>query len=584
MRATTSTSPRCGRTEPKSLGLLLAALVIGACGDDEEEPGSCGLSWSFSQPAVPSCDEIHGRIAEVSVERWSDEAAALPQDAVFVSQPHCGDHANGSADAPYCWVDNALDAAVQGEQVSVYLDPGEYSIMGEAACDPDGKLDVALHGAGAGSTRLHLTCTPTQGSWSLSDLTLAAETVQVPQNRKLALERVVEQILSGSAFLDVQGEIRLTDVVVALESPVGAEPVVVDDSSHQVNDITGSSVEASVAIRLSDGAAGVATGLCVSEAAGVGILLTGSGTKLDIRDSVVQRSQGDPYYGLGYGVSVEQGAALRAQGLLIDANRDVGLLVHDGATATLEASVLQATSHVVAYAGGMGLVAQVGAQVDVSESLVVGNLGPGAVVTTGAELLVKGSEFTDNGFAGVAVLGGSVEVADSSLSANVASSTSGGGVGLFAHELVEEHPVQLVVERTVMEGQAWQLYLRGQPGRTTGTLVGNCFGGSTMEPWAGSVLIVETDEAVVLQDNHFDGALQLVLDLGTVSLQGNSYAAVTDGVTIQQQRCDAVTPVDVSQENLPDPDGLAICDGPAMGVDPYLQYLLALAEVGVESR
>lgn len=243
--------------------LCWIVLVLCSCGEDEEPVGSCGLSWSFTQPVVPSCDDIDGRVREVAVASWAEALDSVPHDALFVSQQHCDDHADGSIDAPFCWIDHALAAGAALDHASVYLNPGEYSIMGEVACGAASRdpLNIDILGAGAQTTRLHATCDLVAGTWSMSDITLAAESVLVPAGSKLILERVLEENLGGDGFLDVLGELVVSDLVIDLDSPVGSEadPDIVAETLV-VYDISGSSWEQDVAVRLCAGAVGMGHG------------------------------------------------------------------------------------------------------------------------------------------------------------------------------------------------------------------------------------------------------------------------------------------------------------------------------------
>ncbi len=565
---------------------LLLALAAVACGEDEPENDSCELGWSFTAPTVPSCDEIKGRIVEVAIERWRDELSGEPADAYFVSQRDCGEQADGSIDAPFCWLDEAIEAASHLDHGSVYLDPGEYSIMGETACsdDPDSDLTLSILGAGAAGTRLHLTCTPAAGSWSLSDLTLAADSVQVPAGRKLVLERVAEENLSGGSFFDVQGELWLTDVMVQLEQVTGGEGVAEGESAYRVATVTGSAYEDDVAVRLSDGARGVADGLCVEEAQVAGLLVTGAGTQLTLRDSVVRHTvYGPEQHALAVGVAVEDGANLTADGLLLEHNYTLGLLASDGAAVALERSVVRATQ-VGDYATGIGLLAQLDAELSVIDSSLVDNEGPGILVTAGGATTATGCEFDSNAFAAVAVLGGSLDVSDSRLASTSPCPSEGGGVGVFGHDLDAAHPVQLSVRDCVVEDNTEAVYLRAHSERSSGTLQGCCFGESTVPQYGQTVEIHSGSEAIVMAENLLEGSFQLLLHEGTVDLEGNTFTPPgEDGLTVKQQECDGVPLVDVSLESLPDPDGLELCEG-YNAYASELDYSMFLAEVGVEGR
>ena len=559
----------------------MALLLIG-CGEDEPEPEACALTWSGTTPVVPSCEDIDGRIREVSVARWRDEFTQQPQDSFFVSQSHCDEHADGSLDAPYCWVDDAITAAVQLDHASIYLDPGQYSIMGEAACGDTGggDLNMSIIGAGAATTRLHVTCDLAAGEWAYSDLSLAAETVTVPAGSKLTLERVFEENLAGNSFLDVQGEIVMTDVVIDLETPEGGgeEPDTMAQSLV-VHSITGKTWESEVALRLAEGASGLGSGVCISQAQSAGLLVTGEGTRLSLSDSVVEHTRTNDGGYLGYGIAVEQGASLTAAGLLLDDNVSVGLLVHDGASASLEASRLQ-TSHLGYQPGtGVGLVVQEDASASIASCLVTDNEGPGVAVSTGADLTVTDSEITSNLYLGLMVQGASLDVSGSRIAANWLGAPGSGGGGVFAYDVLEDHPLDVTITGTVFEEHAVQVYIRGEGGSGEGLFEGNRLGQVyTAQFSVASATLLNTSDPFALEANCFEGGDQLLLHEGTASLDGNQYAPVTDAVTIRQQSCDGVDLVDTSLELLPDPDGLAICDGFSVLLEPLMEHWFDIVE------
>lgn len=65
---------------------------------------------------------------------------------------------------------------------------------------------------------------------------------------------------------------------------------------------------------------------------------------------------------------------------------------------------------------------------------------------------------------------------------------------------------------------------------------------------------------------------------------GNQYAPPGDAATIRQQHCDGVGLVDHSLELLPDPDGLVICEGYPIVLNPLLDYRFEIVEPEVVAR
>jgi hypothetical protein len=567
------------RAEEETMRTRLLLLLLMGCPGGEDPLPSCELEIPPVSPSVPSCDDIEGRIAEVDIADWRDRFEGDSGDAIFVSQQRCDDDADGSLAHPFCWIDDGIQAAEGSDHAALYLGPGEYSIMGELPCgQAQGHLpSIELIGAGANTTRLHVTCDLAEGKWSLQDLSLASDLMVVAPGTELTLRRVVEQNLSGSSFLDVQGGLTIEDMVLDLESPL------VDDSEENegtsllgMPPLTGSDFETEVAVRLSDGAWGVGSGLCLLQAANGGILVTGAGTTLDLIDSVISDTQASGDYGEpgGYGISVEAGAELDSSGLLLSNNDNANLLVHQ-ASADLEGSIIELAESRGQYGGGVGVLAQDGSDLSISASLLQDNEEVGAAVTEGAALSIDGSTLQGHDFAGIVVLAASLE-----LSASMVGDDNGGEIGeiaVFAHDISASHPVQLDLHGNVFLEDDRGVYLRGDPDRTSAVIEDNRFQVEG-DRYCASLFAVETSEALEISGNCFEGRLQLLLHEATASLGGNQYEWVEEVETIKQQACDGITPVDISQEILPDPDNTAICTGNWTQIDPQASYFFELTE------
>jgi hypothetical protein len=559
---------------------LLILLLAGCPGDDPPLP-SCGLELPVVSPVVPSCDDIEGRIAEVDIADWRDRFEGDESDSIFVSQQRCGDEADGSLAHPFCWVDEGIRAAEGLDHASVYLGPGEYSIMGELPCgQAQGHLpSIELIGAGANTTRLHITCDLAEGKWSLQDLGLASDLMVVAPATELTLRRVIEQNLSGNGFLDVQGGLTVEDMILDLETPLAAESEQGEgDSLMGMPPLTGTTLETEVAMRLHEGAWGVGSGLCIRQATNGGILVTGAGTTLDLVDSVVAstRSHSGTFNWAGYGIAVEQGAELSASGLHLEANANANLLVHQ-ATASLEGSIVELSDVQGQYGGGVGVLAQGDASLTIVKSLLQGNDSPGAAASEGAVLSIADSTVQDNGFAGIVVLSASLELSGSLVADNATDPGGDGGMAIFAHDLMEEHPVQLDLVGNLIADDTRGLYLRGHPDRTSGLIEDNRFDVTGCSVCA-SLFATGTSEALQIGGNCFDGQMQLLLHGATASLEGNQYAFVEGGETIRQQGCDDTTEVDTSLEILPDPENTAICPEWHIETYPRDSFLFAISE------
>lgn len=559
-------------------------LLVAGCPGGEEDLESCGLQIDLVAPVVPSCDEIEGRIAEVDIADWRDRFEGDEVDTIFVSQQRCDDHTDGSLEDPFCWIDEAIQASEGKDHAAVHLGPGEYSIMGELACGlAQGHLpELEIIGAGAGTTRLHVTCDLAEGQWTLQDITLASDLVVVSHGVELRLLRVVEENLFGHSFLDVRGGLTIEDLVLDLGSLPGEDGE--DNEGESIlgmPPLTGSDLETEVAVRLSDGAWGIGSGFCLRQATNGGILVTGAGTTLELGDSVVSETQSSSDYGspTGYGIAVEEGAVLDGSGLLLSDNDNTNLLVHQ-ASASLQDSIIELSQRSTQYGGGVGVLAQDGASLTIVGSLLQDNEEVGAAVTEGATLSIEDSTLEGNDFAGIVVLAASLE-----LSGSLVGDDNPGEIGdiaVFAHDVSESHPVLLDLSGNVFVEDDRGVYLRGDPDRTSALIEDNRFAVEG-DRYCASLFAVETSEALEISGNCFDGRLQLLLHEATASLGSNQYSYVEEGETIKQQACDGITQVDISQEILPDPDNTFVCEGYWTQIDPQASYFFAITEVDVAS-
>ena len=135
----------------------------------------------------------------------------------------------------------------------------------------------------------------------------------------------------------------------------------------------------------------------------------------------------------GWGVAVSDGGQLEADTLVLDGMRELGLLVEDvGSFASLRDVTITNTTRSVGSQGAVGLATQLGGALEVSGFNSTVNQGPALLVLSGGSIVADGGSIDGSLYAGVALLGGSLQLADTTITDGAPDPALGGGVGLFA--------------------------------------------------------------------------------------------------------------------------------------------------------
>ncbi|MCO4773817.1 MAG: right-handed parallel beta-helix repeat-containing protein [Deltaproteobacteria bacterium] len=246
----------------------------------------------------------------------------------------------------------------------------------------------------------------------------------------------------------------------------------IDLSDVSIQDTMGLGPLPGWGVRVMAGASLVASELHIEGTAGLGMLVTGDDTLVQLTDASVTGTRPTSDGSMGRGIDVSDHGALIATRLLLDNNTDVGLLI-DGLEVLEEGELFQYTpvelyeSQVSNTRAGpqnlsAGVVAQSRARLTADDLTITENDGPGIFLAgTVPSVRLTNSTLTDNLFAGVANLGGSINLWDSTVSGTRPHPAEGGGAGVFAHALTWWPSVTLRnVLFTDLPGPA--LYARGE--------------------------------------------------------------------------------------------------------------------------
>jgi hypothetical protein len=184
--------------------------------------------------------------------------------------------------------------------------------------------------------------------------------IAVQSGATVHLERVLVLRNPGIGVVITEGGGALVDVWIEDSSPTG------EDYARGLG--------------VQDGAQVTAEGLVIDGFAEVGVFIGESGALLEIADSVVRGGRappGDPMGGRG--VAVGPDASLVAEGLLLEDNQEVGILVGAGSSAQLVDVTVRGTQPDEVGAFGTGLHVQEGGVVDATRLLLLDNHSVGAL-------------------------------------------------------------------------------------------------------------------------------------------------------------------------------------------------------------
>ncbi len=284
-----------------------------------------------------------------------------------------------------------------------------------------------------------------------------------------------------------------------------------------------------------------------------GIMAAGAGTRAALVDTVVRDTLPSLDGRFGYGIEIQAGAILRAQGCEVVGNTAVGLLATDAATqVAIRDSIISGTTSGMGEKGmvALGLAAQQGAVIVGSGLVIEDNGGPGLYsVGQATRLACANCSLHGNRFAGAATLReGTLEIEYSEISDTLESADLGGGVGIYAAEQGDFEPPSLIVrDSDLQDNQVAGAWLGGAGSYV---LSGNRIAGTEASPHGATtrcgdgVYAIGTDawtgasglllSGNTLANNQGGG---LFLDDAHVQLEGNSWTGNDPDLWIQGDAC-----------------------------------------------
>ena len=398
---------------------------------------------------------------------------------------------------------------------------------------------------------------------------------------------------SGSIVLQGRASVgKLSDLSVS--GPIYTEDYKPEDTSSQLGIPTLDQCRSS-GIAVLAGAVLEGSRVTISGASPLGICVSDTdSTAILINSSIVDTMYINPWFAFGWGGFVGNGGELRLVGSTVRNTSLAGLVVN-GAGSHLTLSDGSTVSDVdcrycgmvkMIYEHTVGILAQNGGEVTLLESEVTRIArGVGLVVSSGGTASVTDVVFDENGFAGVAVINGTLRM----IRGRVVNTTGArgslrGGVGILAQSDLGGVSDVFIEDSIIARNFYPGFWLNGGGGSTTivgTTFRDNAHGIEETPGWnSGDGIhagchgyyqitcpvqrVTATD--FILTRNRFsrtaskalnpptvrlkpvsgDPYTHVFLDGSNATLTGNSYVGGT--VDVHQQRCSSTTTVDLSND------------------------------------
>ncbi|MBW2256667.1 MAG: right-handed parallel beta-helix repeat-containing protein, partial [Deltaproteobacteria bacterium] len=282
-----------------------------------------------------------------------------------------------------------------------------------------------------------------------------------------------------------------------------------------------------------------------------GVVAEGVGSRIELTDVRVLKTQPNRDGHLGNGIGIYYGATAHLSSCVLEDNGSIGLQALDpGTTITVEDTRISSTHRSSLGTTGFGVSACSAGHIEATRLVVEATEGPGVFAGLGGTLVCTECELLDNAFAGAVNWGGAtLELYDSTISGTVPDANEGGGAGVYATGFAG--PATVRVENTLITEHRFASVWLTHDG--VYSLRGNTFlGGAREELYPGvyvhgdaivarnGVTRWNGSQGLLLEDNVFrdsDGA-GVFLDASSATLTGNTFT--DNAVDLVQQTCDGI--------------------------------------------
>lgn len=467
-------APDAPRRARACLGAPATLVLLAGCTPAAApKPPTGDGSATVGCPAGQIADHDRCVPASCGVGPWGGRTADVYVDASAAA----GD---GSIDAPFPTLDEAMDAMAAGSGTVVAMAEGTYPVNLSLGVEFDGLVlagrcaDLVVWDGGAESAaalwldgragRPHVTVsgvTVTNGTYGLvadgGALTVSAarvtgnlglgigafagavvtledvdvsDTVEIRRElgRGLQVEDRVDLYATG---LRVSGNAEVAVGVIGEGATAELRDVTIDDTRASSGSTYG------YGLVVSQGARADVSGLTLTRSTGVGVLVSNPDSELTLDRAEVGDVTADATGAIGHGVEVNDAASLVASDLTVSRAAGIGLYLSDlGTTGTLAGGRVTATTPLADGAPGVGVLVTDRADLGLSEAEISGNVGWGLVVQDGATATADALVSEANQDVGILAIGAdaAIVLTASRVTGTVASPGATVAVGLFADE------------------------------------------------------------------------------------------------------------------------------------------------------
>lgn len=323
---------------------------------------------------------------------------------------------------------------------------------------------------------------------------------------------------------------------------------------------------------IQEGGSTVATDLVVEGNHLIGVLVTGEDSTVDLVGGAVRETDTTRDGAYGRGLYLGQGATGEVRGTVFEGNRDVAVMVSEGSVLHLEDVTIFDTRWAAEPSGGVGAAVQEDGALTAERVEIVGNSGPGFVLSGGTASFVD-CVASGNAFGGVVVFEGALSWTAGTIEDAPEHPEFGGGVGIFADALGST--IEIEVEDLVLQDlRGPAIYLRepmtaefvGVSTADVATEVGApaaVMALDGLEPWDSTA-----DRGLLVRDSVI-GAVggDGVLLHGSAARIENTTFGGSGGFDVVEQNC-AAGPESILDGGV----GYAACDAPIRVVEPKLIF------------
>ncbi len=312
------------------------------------------------------------------------------------------------------------------------------------------------------------------------------------------------------------------------------------------------------------------------------------GSSLTLFDSAIEQTKATSDQVWGIGAYVGRAGRLTLDSSTVDSSGEAHILADGTGTRVVarDGTELRGTVRMVRYTVSLGVVVQNDATFVGDELRVAESAGPGLLVTGSASASINDAVLETSSFAGIAVAGGSLDLAGGSISDTLADDNLGGGVGVFVADLTTSSSAMAIDGATIdnnIYGGVWVQDTSGSveigSSKITNSREVSLYEGVALSIHGNGVMAFGVLTGLVIDANEFEGneGDHVLLDGSNATVTGNVYVP-NGSEDVKQQACSsATTNVDLSADGAMTSD---ICSGSDFPATP-LVFEMGLSEAAV---